>query len=676
MSLRLLFLALLTTSLVACSGDPASGGSTPSGSSDSSASSDGGGVDGSSAADGSRAADGGGGSSDTASASDANGGDDAPTSTADSQGGGAADSSAAVDSGALDTVSADATVKDSASGDTAATDAAATDTSKDSGAIDGGSADIQPSKCTADKDCPKGFGDCFVGKCNLETGKCTLAAAADGTTCAVKGPCGGQGSCKQGACSGADTCTTGSCQPKPLQCGDKVVLDVAALGPSQIGGWPCSDTPWSGGEQAFALSSDVSQAAEVAVAAGGAGQVHVFHLSPAAGGQCNPKTCLQKGENVVVGLPAGVTQTLMVETKAGLTGSVTVTVTCSVGKKCGDGQCQAGETCDGCPVDCGKCKTCGDGTCDKKTENCGGCPEDCGECNVLPLPECATKATPSKPGEFACSECVCKKDAYCCQNAWDGLCVSQCTQDCGGPLCSIPAFCGDGECNGNEGSGICPADCGDTSKCGDGQCLGGEACQSCPLDCGVCPNAPAPPACGDGKCTAPEHCGVCPADCGVCSADCASIAAKNTPGCPGCACEAAVCQKDTFCCKTAWDSLCVSQCLFAASMTCPKDACGDGVCSGPETCSSCNKDCGACVCGDGVCSFPENDTTCAQDCVKCGDGKCSPGETKDSCKADCGFGCEGKCGKPSSDGMGGMCYCDSLCEQAGDCCPDKKTFCP
>ncbi len=47
--------------------------------------------------------------------------------------------------------------------------------------------------------------------------------------------------------------------------------------------------------------------------------------------------------------------------------------------------------------------------------------------------------------------------------------------------------------------------------------------------------------------------------------------------------------------------------------------CGDNVCRGKESCSSCPSDCGVCVgsCGDGVCSATETCTSCSSDCGTC-----------------------------------------------------------
>ena len=98
--------------------------------------------------------------------------------------------------------------------------------------------------------------------------------------------------------------------------------------------------------------------------------------------------------------------------------------------------------------------------------------------------------------------------------------------------------------------------------------------------------------------------------------------------------------------------------------------CGDGACTGTETCSSCLGDCGPCasVCGDGSCNGGETCTTCPTDCGTCpdicGDGSCTGTETCSSCPGDCGpccvqltwgcipnsspYCCEGGCGRPNS----------------------------
>jgi len=49
--------------------------------------------------------------------------------------------------------------------------------------------------------------------------------------------------------------------------------------------------------------------------------------------------------------------------------------------------------------------------------------------------------------------------------------------------------------------------------------------------------------------------------------------------------------------------------------------CGDGSCSGLDTCSSCSADCGNCMyCGDGICNNGEDCASCSVDCGSCGGG--------------------------------------------------------
>src|SRR5262245_46695384 len=70
--------------------------------------------------------------------------------------------------------------------------------------------------------------------------------------------------------------------------------------------------------------------------------------------------------------------------------------------------------------------------------------------------------------------------------------------------------------------------------------------------------------------------------------------------------------------------------------------CGNGKCTGHETCTNCPQDCGPCapVCGDGSCQSGESCSSCPADCGPCppvcGDGSCQSGESCSSCPADCG----------------------------------------
>ena len=624
----------------------------------------------------------------------------------------------AQDTGPQDTGPQDTGPQDTGPQDASVPDGGAKDgTSADTSAKDTTAADIQPSKCASSADCPKGFGDCQSNGCDTATGKCFIKIAPDGAACKVAGICGGSGTCQMGACAVTDNpCAPKACSPKPLKCGDTLTLEPSKFGASAMNVWSCTAAKLDGGEQVYALAAEATGVAAVALAGAATDAATLALIANSEGGLCNATTCAKAAQLLSLGLKAGQIHTLVVDTKSGLGGSLTLTVTCGKPPSCGDGTCSPGETCNGCPKDCGACPECGNGTCDPKTENCASCVADCGECKIATGPECTAKTTPGCK-DCACEAAVCKMDSYCCQTAWDSACVQECTE-VGGPMCTKPDACGDNDCGDTEDAKTCPQDCGDAVGCGDGKCATTETCSGCPLDCGVCP-ATALPVCGNGKCDTTEHCGTCPKDCGVCSTDCSAMTSKNTPGCPGCACEAEVCKQDSYCCSTAWDGICVSACMKLGQLACPKDTCGDGICSGTETCTSCGKDCGPCICGDGTCQSTENDTTCVADCVKCGDGKCSatenssacpadcpvcgdgvcspkesetscaqdcikcgdgkcskPTESLQTCPEDCSIGCKNKCGKSSEDEKGKSCYCDTVCEQYGDCCADKKQFCP
>jgi cysteine-rich repeat protein len=105
---------------------------------------------------------------------------------------------------------------------------------------------------------------------------------------------------------------------------------------------------------------------------------------------------------------------------------------------------------------------------------------------------------------------------------------------------------------------------------------------------------------------------------------------------------------------------------------CPPPGCGDGACNGTETCDTCNADCGACpsACGDLICNGTETCDTCNADCggcpAVCGDGTCNGTETCSSCPDDCGA-----CPPPPTCGNGSFDpgeYCDDGNIANGDGC--------
>ena len=350
----------------------------------------------------------------------------------------------------------------------------------------------------------------------------------------------------------------------------------------------------------------------------------------------------------------------------------------------GTQNCQAcsceGQTCgvDECGVSCGDCldtqycdpdgmcqfctcegKVCGGDLCGNPCGTCTGgtaCGPD-GQCTDMP-DSCKAKDTPGCPG-CACEACVCALDAYCCDTAWDGICVGECENDCEGPACG--GFCFpncEGKVCGNDGCGGTCGACPDGFMCGpDGvMCwpcsCEGKSCgeDGCGNSCGECADGG---ACDKGICVPPE------------------CAALEGPGCGGCPCEACVCEIDAFCCDTMWDSICAGECADDCGGDCPcvPDCefmeCGDDGCEGS---------CGECPVGQvcdlgGMCCDPQCEGLdcgpdgCGGECGICGDGfLCEAGLC-----VECIPDCEGKnCG---ADGCGGECgVCpDPLICVAGNC---------
>jgi hypothetical protein len=330
-----------------------------------------------------------------------------------------------------------------------------------------------------------------------------------------------------------------------------------------------------------------------------------------------------------------------------------------VSATCGNGSCEPGESCAKCSQDCGACPSCGNGVC-SPNEDCSTCAEDCGAC---PCTHDVCSSGPALvPGCDPCVDQICAVDSFCCDVAWDGICVSEVASVCGQ---QCPTVCGDGLCNAGESCGSCSQDCGACPVCGDGWCDWTETCGTCSQDCGACP------ACGDGTCNGSETCGSCSQDCGACV--CHDVCVAGTPLDASCgACESQICAVDSFCCQAAWDGLCVSEVATVCGQPCPV-ACGNGQCEAGETCGSCAQDCGACpVCGDGACEWNESCGSCAQDCGACpvcGDGACGWDESCGSCAQDCGACvCHDVCeaGAPLDPSCG---QCESLvCAQDSFCC--------
>ena len=256
--------------------------------------------------------------------------------------------------------------------------------------------------------------------------------------------------------------------------------------------------------------------------------------------------------------------------------------------------------------------------------------------------------------------------------------------DCGGsgadPSGTNPLECTGWSCTSNcTGKQCGPDGClGTCGTCTAGHyCDAGGACQAC-----TCAGR----TCGADPCGNP--CGTCPAGKGCDSTgNCVAIptecVAKATAGCPGCACEACVCNGngsfggDAACCSTAWDSACAGDCgAYCGGPTCPcVPACAGKTC-GPDGCGG---TCGTCggvgqVCnGAGTCCVPDcSGKACGSDgcggtCGTCAAGRyCNAGQQCAACSCgdrDCGQDqCATACGANS-----GSCPANEYCDATQHC---------
>jgi len=476
--------------------------------------------------------------------------------------------------------------------------------------------------CEPGEDCAKCPSDC--GKCQPVCGNKLCEVGENCSACGIDcGPC--PGGCGNGVCDPNETCVSCSkdCGPcKPPVCGDGK-CDIA--------------------------SSSVQENCQTC---------------PADCGPCAPGSCVGKCGQASTGCYCDAACKQANDCCADFDKA------CPQIAACGDGKCQKdlGESCQTCAPDCGTCPAvCGNGACEPG-EDCKACAKDCGQCSTCGDGKCDPSAGEScKTCAGDCGVCpaVCGNG-----NCEAGESCKTCDKDCG----ACPS-CGDQFCAANESCETCAQDCGKCAPtCGNGQCGAGETCSNCPKDCGGCG------FCGDKNCDTGkgETCKTCGADCGACSNGCTEAQA---PGCTDCACEKCVCDKDAFCCQTAWDGICVQECVECGQKCPGVTLCGNGVCNAGESCSSCPSDCGPCgpVCGDAKCdpAGNENCQTCPTDCGPCkpfcGDGVCASNpfggavETCSNCPTDCGP-CKPTCGDKKCDGSAGE-TCKSCPGDCGPCPP-------
>ncbi len=170
------------------------------------------------------------------------------------------------------------------------------------------------------------------------------------------------------------------------------------------------------------------------------------------------------------------------------------------------------------------------------------CPGSSDCCGVHPTAGC---------DDPACCESVCTADPFCCQVAWDTVCVDEAQAMCGCPIpeaCGVPAA---GNCC--SWGGLAGPGCSDAACC--------EAiCEYVdPFCCQVQ---------WDSTCQgwALQFCDCPPI---ACNPDAGSCCFPNgKPGCNDLECCALVCEQfDPFCCDVAWDNIC-NNIAFGACKVC------------------------------------------------------------------------------------------------------------
>jgi cysteine-rich repeat protein len=149
----------------------------------------------------------------------------------------------------------------------------------------------------------------------------------------------------------------------------------------------------------------------------------------------------------------------------------------------------------------------------------------------------------------------------------------------------------------------------------NGVCDPGEDCVICPEDCGQVSGA----LCGNGLCEAGdgENCSSCPADCAG-----KQVGSVSNQFC--CGFDDGQVTNPVACGTDVSDDRCIDA---AAELFCRVDSrvlacCGDKLCEGQETGTSCQVDCAALPCGNRVLEPPE----------ECDDGNVVPG---DGCAPTC-----------------------------------------
>jgi hypothetical protein len=259
------------------------------------------------------------------------------------------------------------------------------------------------------------------------------------------------------------------------------------------------------------------------------------------------------------------------------------------GPGCDDPACEAAV----CAIDPFCCDVAWDSICIGEAEDLcgdlcatgGSCPPAANDCCTTGGPGCS---------DVACCDIVCALDAFCCDTAWDSICVDEAVANCG-IKCGSPCGGAANDCCTTGGPGCSDAACCETVCALDPFCCDtawdGICVDEAIANCGI-------------KCVGPA----CPPS----NNDCCFASPDGTPGCSDVACCEAVCAADPFCCEVAWDTLCAGAVDGLCDLKCAS-ICGQAAndcfstggpgCSDAECCEAvCAVDAFCCdVAWDGIC---------------------------------------------------------------------------
>lgn len=531
--------------------------------------------------------------------------------------------------------------------------------------------------------------DCCDATC--DSGFCGGTCTPNGATCTLDADCCG-GACEGGVCGDAcgdvgESCGAGAACCDPLGCFDGFCSPLECLEDGQLCGddIACCSGVCDAGTCGFgeclpdgAGCVDFSDCCSFSCVGGVCGSPGCTHDECQQGApldrfctgctsqvcDLDPFCCEQLWDEACV---ASAEQTCGLDCMACTPNGSQ----CMTGGECCSGSCAGGVCANPCQPDGAPCNF--------AQQCCGG---QCNDGFCGPGGDCShDECTQGGPLEPACSPCtgqICGMDPFCCQQAWDGICVDEAQQFCGlncgnctpdGGFCMVPGDCCSNQCNGNVCGFNCLPDgslCNFPGECCSNQCNGNICGFNCTPDGGFC-NVP-------GDCCGNQCSGNVCGPSGDCSHDECTTGGPLLDSCTPC--TAQVCSADPFCCEQSWDGLCVDEAEQFCMLDCGTCTPDGGMCNdGGECCNG--------SCNDGVCGPPclpngsfcfQDDQCCNMQCdnFQCG-GLCFPdgapcGNPGQCCSNQCS---NGFCGSgpvcPSDGSPCGDCVAQSCCGQLVGC---------